>query len=655
MRRAQRAQEAQEAQGALRRLCALCALCVLCAFGLGACDDDVVSPVLGALEVTITGVPAGQNAAVTVTGPDGFSETLTASERLDDLDPGTYTVTAANIERADGRWTPTPTTQAVTVTRGTTPATATVAYALVTARLAVTISGLPNGVNASVTVTGPGGYTNVLGASTAMDLLTPGAYTITAADVVSGGVTYRPAPTTQTVQLPASTTQVAANVVYSVGTGSLTVNINGLPAGVNGSVLVSGPSGYSQQLTATQTLTPVPPGTYTITASPVASNLTTQTPTPATQNVTVTGGATATGTVTYAGSALVLGAQEMWPGADLGDVVYLTSPPGDPRIFVVGQEGRIFVIKNGAPLSTPFLNIASTVGYGGEQGLLSMAFDPQFATNGRFYIYYNDLNGDIVVARYTATGDVANAGSRTTVITIPHPTNSNHNGGLAMFGPDGMLYLGTGDGGSGGDPPNNAQNLDVLLGKLLRIDVTTLPYTIPPGNPYAGATAGRDEIWAHGLRNPWRYAFDPAAGTLYIADVGQDNWEEVNAVTATTAGVNYGWRIMEGNHCFNPSVNCPIGGLTTPVLEYSHAGGNCSVTGGFVYRGAAIPELTGHYLYADFCAGVLRSFRLSSGQAVDQRTWSVGAVGNVKSFGVDSSGEIYILSNNGNVYRVVKQ
>ena len=386
----------------------------------------------------------------------------------------------------------------------------------------------------------------------------------------------------------------------------------------------------------------------------MASNLTTHTPTPLTQTVTVTAGATATGTVTYAGAPLVLGVQEMWPGANLGDVVYLTSPPGDARIFVVDQQGRIFVIKNGAPLSTPFLDIVSLVAYGGEQGLLSLAFDPQFATNGRFYVYYTDLSGDIAVARYTAAGDVANAGSRTSVITIPHPTHSNHNGGLAMFGPDGMLYLGTGDGGGGGDPANNAQNRDVLLGKLLRIDVTSLPYTIPAGNPYAGATDGRDEIWARGLRNPWRFAFDPPAGTLYIADVGQDVWEEVNAVAATTAGLNYGWRIMEGDHCY-PAAPCNGAGLTVPVLAYSHADGNCSVTGGFVYRGAAIPELVGHYLYADFCAGILRSFRLSAGQAVDHRTWAIGDVNRIKSFGLDASGEIYILSDNGNVYRVVKQ
>ena len=651
-----RALRALRALGALRTFSALSALSAFSAFGLLACDDDIVAPARGSLAVTIAGLPAGQSAAVTVAGPGGFSRVLTASATLDDLLPGNYGITATNVEHpTEGRWVPTPADQSIVIPAGAGTTNATVTYALATARLAVNISGLPAGVNANVTVSGPG-YNNVLTSSTAINLLTPGAYTITAANVVSGAVTYTPTPTTQTIQLPASTTQVAANIVYSVGTGSLTVNVNGLAAGVNGAVQVTGPGGYNQQVTATQTLGPLAPGTYTITASTVASNLTTHTPAPATQTVTVTAGATATGTVTYTASALVLGAQQQWVGAALGDVVYLASPPNDSRIFVVDQEGRIFVIKNGAALTTPFLDIRSIVSYGGEQGLLSVAFDPAYATNGRFYVYYNDLNGDIAVARYTAapTADVATTASRTTVIGIPHPGQSNHNGGLLLFGPDGMLYLATGDGGGGGDVPNNAQNIDVLLGKLLRIDVTNLPYTIPAGNPYAGATPGRDEIWARGLRNPWRYAFDPPAGTLYVADVGQDEWEEVNAVAAATAGLNYGWRIMEGNHCY-PAAPCNGVGLTTPVLEYSHASGNCSVTGGFVYRGAAIPELTGHYLYADYCAGILRSFRLSGGQALDQRTWSIGAVGNIKSFGLDAAGEIYILTSGGRVYRIVKQ
>jgi glucose/arabinose dehydrogenase len=338
----------------------------------------------------------------------------------------------------------------------------------------------------------------------------------------------------------------------------------------------------------------------------------------------------------------------------LTNPVYLTAPSGDARLFIVEQPGRIRVYKNGALLATPFLDITDSVRYGGEEGLLSVAFDPAYATNGRFYVYYTNDRGDIAIARYTATptADVANAGSHTTVLTIPHPGQSNHNGGLAMFGPDGMLYLGTGDGGGGGDPQNNGQTITTLLGKLLRIDVTTLPYTSPSTNPFAGATAGRDEIWAYGLRNPWRYAFDSETGALYIADVGQGSWEEVNAVPASLPGVNYGWRIMEGAHCYNAST-CNMAGLTQPVHEYGH-GDECSITGGFVYRGAAIPELRGHYFYSDFCAGWLKSFRLSGTSATEHRDWDVGSIGNILSFGRDAAGELYMLSGNGRVYRVVK-
>jgi glucose/arabinose dehydrogenase len=216
-----------------------------------------------------------------------------------------------------------------------------------------------------------------------------------------------------------------------------------------------------------------------------------------------------------------------------------------------------------------------------------------------------------------------------------------------------MLYLGTGDGGGGGDPPNNGQNINTLLGKLLRIDVTTLPYTSPSTNPFAGATAGRDEIWAYGLRNPWRYAFDDEAGTLYIADVGQGSWEEVNTVSASAPGVNYGWRIMEGAHCYN-ATTCNMTGLTQPVHEYDHSP-ECSITGGFVYRGSAIPALRGHYFYSDYCAGWLKSFRVTGSTATDHRDWEVGDIGNVLSFGVDAAGELYVLSANGRVYRVVEE
>ena len=353
---------------------------------------------------------------------------------------------------------------------------------------------------------------------------------------------------------------------------------------------------------------------------------------------------------------VTLRAQQVVEG--LSSPVYLTAPSGDPRLFIVEQPGRIRIVKNGALLPTPFLDITSRVVSGGERGFLSMAFDPAYATTGRFYVYYTGAQGDIFVDRFTASSnaDVANTTSDR-VITIQHRANSNHNGGLLLFGQDGMLYLGTGDGGGAGDVPNNAQNIDVLLGKILRLDVSTLPYTIPPSNPFVGR-AGADEIWAYGLRNPWRYAFDaPTDGTspkLYIADVGQGAREEVNVVDASAAGRNYGWRLMEGTRCYNPSSGCNQTGLTLPVVEYDHGRG-CSITGGFVYRGAAIPEVRGHYFYSDYCSGFLHSFRLSGAAATDQREWSVGNLGGVTSFGVDAAGELYILSSNGRVYGLVKQ
>jgi glucose/arabinose dehydrogenase len=352
---------------------------------------------------------------------------------------------------------------------------------------------------------------------------------------------------------------------------------------------------------------------------------------------------------------VTLRAQQVVEG--LSSPVYLTAPKDDARLFVVEQPGRIRVVKNGALLATPFLDITSRVVTGGERGLLSMVFDPAYATNGRFYVYYTGAQGDIFVDRFTVSTnpDVANTTSDR-VITIQHRSNTNHNGGLLLFGPDGMLYLGTGDGGGAGDAPNNAQNTEVLLGKLLRLNVATLPYTIPPGNPFANQ-AGADEIWAYGLRNPWRYAFDvAAAGTpkLYIADVGQGAREEVDVVDASAVGRNYGWRMMEGTQCYNPSSGCNQSGLTLPVIEYDHGQG-CSITGGFVYRGAAIPEIQGHYFYSDYCSGWLRSFRLTGGAATDQRDWPIGNIGSVTSFGLDSAGELYVLSSNGRVYRLVKQ
>jgi glucose/arabinose dehydrogenase len=273
-------------------------------------------------------------------------------------------------------------------------------------------------------------------------------------------------------------------------------------------------------------------------------------------------------------------------------------------------------------------------------------------------VYYTSQpNGDIVVERYGSTPGADRAGTvATPVITIPHPSFANHNGGLVTFGPDGMLYLGTGDGGSGGDPNGNGQNQNVLLGKLLRLDVSTLPYTIPGTNPFAGVAGKRGEIWAYGLRNPWRFDFDVGVtpAVLYVADVGQNLYEEVNAVPATARGLNYGWVVMEGLHCYPSGDDCSRTGLTLPVLEYSHDLG-CSITGGFAYRGAAIPELAGEYFYSDYCTGFLKSTSASAVGVYTSRTWNVPSVGHVLSFGEDSAGELYVLSDNGTVYRIARQ
>jgi glucose/arabinose dehydrogenase len=290
---------------------------------------------------------------------------------------------------------------------------------------------------------------------------------------------------------------------------------------------------------------------------------------------------------------------------------------------------------------------------GGERGLLSVAFHPQYATNRFFYVYYTTrasgtlAAGDIVIERFTTTSnpEVADPTTAKLIITTPHSTYPHHNGGLVSFGPDGMLYAALGDGGSGGDPLGNGQNFNSILGSLIRIDINGGdPYAIPPTNPFFGQANRRGENWAKGLRNPWRYAFDAPTGLLYIADVGQGSREEVNVVPATQGGVNYGWNVMEGTICY--SSPCSQTGLTLPVLDYAtHFNGTCSITGGYVYRGSAIPAIRGHYFYSDYCAGFLRSFRYASGAALDQRDWGL-TMSSVTSFGVDAAGELYIMSGN---------
>lgn len=333
----------------------------------------------------------------------------------------------------------------------------------------------------------------------------------------------------------------------------------------------------------------------------------------------------------------------------LSEPVHLAAPPGDDRLFVVEQAGRILIFANGRLLEQPFLDIRDRVSSGGERGLLSVAFHPRYRENGRFYVNFTDDNGDTRVERFEVSADSnrADATTASLVIRIEQPY-SNHNGGHIVFGPDGMLWIGMGDGGSGGDPKNHGQNRRSLLGKMLRLDVDrATPYAIPRDNPFARG-GGRPEIWSLGLRNPWRFCFDAVENLVYIADVGQNRWEEVNVASSKAAGLDYGWKKLEGLRCYEGGCN-PAGTLL-PAVVYPHKEG-CSVTGGEVYRGTRLPSLVGHYFYADYCNGWIRSFRYADGRATDQRQWRLEEVP-VSSFGVDGAGELYVVAHDGNVYRL---
>ena len=344
--------------------------------------------------------------------------------------------------------------------------------------------------------------------------------------------------------------------------------------------------------------------------------------------------------------------------AGLSSPIDLQAPPGDSRFFIAERPGRIRVVQGGVLLATAFLDISSRVTVQGEAGLLSFAFDPQFSTNGFVYVHFIEnipgTTGDIVVERYgvSSNPNVLDVSSVQPVIRIPHRDANNHYGGRVAFGPDGMLYLSAGDGGGGNNQFMHAQDAASHLGKLLRIDVSALPYTIPADNPVWPNNVGRNENWAIGLRNPFRYAFD--AGQLYIADVGQDQREEIDVVAAGTPGLNYGWSIMEGTLCLAIGGSCMTPGLTAPVYDYDHGQG-CAIIGGYVYRGAAIPELQGQYLFSDFCSGFVRSLSFENGATVRQAPMANAGTNVVQSLGQDGAGELYILTGDGRVLRIVRQ
>jgi glucose/arabinose dehydrogenase len=328
---------------------------------------------------------------------------------------------------------------------------------------------------------------------------------------------------------------------------------------------------------------------------------------------------------------------------------------GRGRLFVVEKPGRIRLLRNGALVGTPFLDLTDRVGAGGnEQGLLGLAFHPRYAQNGLLYVNYTDRQGDTIIARFALSDDPdrADPASESVILTLDQPA-ANHNGGHLAFGPDGYLYVGTGDGGASGDRYGNGQNGATLLGAMLRLDVDGgQPYAIPPDNPFRGDPAVRDEIWAIGLRNPWRYSFDRTTGDLYVADVGQNQYEEVNFQAASSpGGLNYGWPIMEGLHCYPANESCQQAGLFLPVVEYDHSLG-CSVTGGYVYRGAAYPLLQGIYLYGDYCSGRIWGLARDAGGGWRTALLTTADV-RLTSFGQDEAGELYLVDGaSGVLYRL---
>ena len=315
---------------------------------------------------------------------------------------------------------------------------------------------------------------------------------------------------------------------------------------------------------------------------------------------------------------------------------------GSGRLFIIEKVGRIRILQDGQLLGQPFLDISDRVrSDGNEQGLLGLAFHPQYAQNGRFFVNYTDNNGDDVIARFNVSGEpnTADPNSEVKLLTVDDPF-ANHNGGVLAFGPDGYLYAGLGDGGSQGDPNGNGQNTGAMLGKILRLDVDSAePYAIPPDNPFG------NEVWAYGLRNPWRFSFDKGTGDLYIGDVGQNTWEEIDYLPGGSAGgTNFGWNLREGAHDYKGSASPD---LTDPVAEYSHQEGGCSVTGGYVYRGS-MPEWNGIYLYGDYCSGFIWGLIRANDGWQKQQLFETGV--RITSFGQDAAGEIYLVSDSGMIY-----
>ena len=367
--------------------------------------------------------------------------------------------------------------------------------------------------------------------------------------------------------------------------------------------------------------------------------------------------------------------------------VFITSYPNNAKLlYIVEQAGLIKIINDGKKLSRPFFDINKRVVNpnrpGDERGLLGFAFHPNHTNNGKFYINYMDNDGNTIISEFSTNSELrANHKSERIILKLKQPYG-NHNGGDIQFGPDGYLYISIGDGGKAGDPLNAGQDLSSLFGKIIRIDIEQKPYGIPKSNPFFGQKGKREEIWAWGLRNVWRFSFDKQTGDKYLADVGQNKWEEVNFEPASSkGGLNYGWRIMEANHCYDPKENCPTEGLIKPIIEYPNDANHpafafriieelsfsetdvegCSVTGGYVYRGQKIKSMQGQYIFGDYCSGNIWTLKVVNGKAINfkNRTEEINIGGGefttyISSFGQDSDGEIYIIDYNGGIYKLIE-
>ena len=407
---------------------------------------------------------------------------------------------------------------------------------------------------------------------------------------------------------------------------------------------------------APATATPLPAtatATATVTDSPTATEAPSDTPT-ATATATETPAPTDTPTPEPDVSALNLELEMVADGLKQ-PVLATHAGDGSGRLFIVEKGGTILTLGGDGAQPQPFLDITGRVGSSSsEQGLLGLAFDPDFAATGRFFVYYTDRNGDTVIARFQASDDRATGepDSEVALLTQDQPAG-NHNGGMLAFGPDGYLYAGLGDGGGAGDRYGNGQNLESILGTLIRIDVSGDEAIVPADNPFVGQEGARPEIWAYGLRNPWRFSFDRVTGDLWIADVGQNQWEEINFQPAGDAGgENYGWPITEGTHCYG-SDTCDTAGLTMPVAEYEHGPG-CSVSGGYVYRGAQQPAMQGIYFYGDYCSGQIWGLAAGAdGQWQDAQLLDSDA--QISAFGETESGELLVVDYGGTIYRLVNR